>query len=154
MAKSLLSIVTVLAILASCSVADLATEPQIYDDAPKPTYTDDVMVTTQPLPSRDPIIITSQQAEEMMSQEGIIILDVRTQQEFASGHIPYATLLPYTEISTLASTIILDKGQTILVYCQRGRRSNIAAWALAEMGFTAVYDFGGIEDWHGSVTTP
>ncbi|MCL2572800.1 MAG: rhodanese-like domain-containing protein [Defluviitaleaceae bacterium] len=102
---------------------------------------------------REPIIITAQQAEEIMLQDGVLILDVRTPEEFQSGHIENAILLPYSDLFALAESVILDKDMTILVYCQSGRRSNIAAWLLYELGFTAVYDFGGILDWHGPVIT-
>ena len=101
-----------------------------------------------------PTIITPQQAEEMILHGGVIILDVRTQAEFELGHIENAVLLPYNQIAELAPTLISDKNQTILVYCQAGRRSRIAAEALADLGFTAVYDFGGLQDWHGEVFRP
>lgn len=87
----------------------------------------------------------------MMAQEGIIILDVRTEEEFAEGHIPNAVLLPDTEVKQRAEELLPDKEQTILVYCRSGRRSALAAQELADMGYTNVYDFGGILDWTGDV---
>jgi len=97
--------------------------------------------------------ITPQQAQAMMAQSdiNIIILDVRTQEEFRSGHIPGAILLPGDEILARAGYLIPDLDQIILVYCRSGARSNVAALALVELGYTAVYDFGGIMDWIGEV---
>ena len=95
--------------------------------------------------------ITAQEAQEMMDQENVIILDVRTEAEFAEGHIPNAVLLPDTEIKQRAEEVLPDKEQTILVYCRSGRRSALAAQELADMGYTNVYDFGGILDWTGDV---
>jgi len=85
--------------------------------------------------------------------EDVIILDVRTQSEFNEGHIPNAILLPYNDIKDKAKIILLDMDQVILVYCRSGRRSELAAKDLIDMGFTSVYDFGGIIDWTGEVVT-
>ena len=82
-----------------------------------------------------------------MEYGNVIILDVRTLQEFEEGHIDGAILIPIDEIEQLAPEMIPDKSQTILVYCRVGNRSNRAALILAQMGFTAVYDFGGINSW-------
>ena len=94
--------------------------------------------------------ITPDEAKEKMV-EGVVILDVRTQAEFDEGHIPGAILLPDTELSSRADQLLPDKGQTILVYCRSGRRSAASAKALAELGYTSVYDFGGIQDWTGEI---
>ena len=92
--------------------------------------------------------ITAEQAKEIMdSEEGYIILDVRTQDEFDETHIPGAILIPYDEILEKAECVLTDKDQLILVYCRSGRRSKIAAEALAELGYTNIKEFGGIIDW-------
>ncbi|MDI9480884.1 MAG: rhodanese-like domain-containing protein [Syntrophomonadaceae bacterium] len=96
------------------------------------------------------IKITAQEAQEMMGED-VIILDVRTQAEFAEGHIPNALLLPDNEIKQRAEELLPDKEQTILVYCRSGRRSELAAKELIQLGYTNVYDFGGILDWTGDV---
>ena len=67
--------------------------------------------------------------------------------EYDAGHIPGAMLLPYTEIENKAESMLLDKDKQILVYCRSGRRSKIAAEALASLGYTNVKEFGGIIDW-------
>ena len=92
--------------------------------------------------------ITSKEAQSMMSDD-VMILDVRTQEEFDGGHIRNAILLPYDEIGERAESVIKDKNLTVLVYCRTGRRSEIAARELIDMGYTNVFDFGGIVNWHG-----
>lgn len=96
--------------------------------------------------------ITASQALEKMQNEEVTILDVRTAQEYQQGHIPNAILLPYDQINQQAETILLDKEAMILVYCRSGRRSSIAAQALAELGYQHIYDFGGIQSWTGEIT--
>ena len=92
--------------------------------------------------------ITAEEAKEIMdSQEGHVILDVREQDEYDAGHIPGAILIPYTQIEDKADEMLPDKDQQILVYCRSGRRSKIAAEALAELGYTNIKEFGGIIDW-------
>ena len=92
--------------------------------------------------------ITADEAKEIMdSQEGYIILDVRTREEYDKGHIPGAILIPNTAIEAKAEEVLTDKNQLILVYCRSGRRSKIAAEALAELGYTNIKEFGGIIDW-------
>ncbi|TAH63631.1 MAG: rhodanese-like domain-containing protein [Anaerolineaceae bacterium] len=77
----------------------------------------------------------------------IIVLDVRTEEEFNSGHIKDAILIPNNEILERAEEELPDKEATILVYCRSGRRSSLAAENLTGLGYTNVYDFGGIIDW-------
>ena len=92
--------------------------------------------------------ITAQEAKEIMdSQEGYVILDVRTQEEFDQGHIPGAILIPDYEIEEKAEKVLKDKDQLILVYCRSGRRSKLAAEALVALGYTNIREFGGIIDW-------
>jgi len=90
--------------------------------------------------------ITAESAMNLMDSE-CTILDVREQDEFDTGHIPGAILLPYTEIETKAETILPDKEKLILVYCRSGRRSKIAAESLVNLGYTNIKEFGGIIDW-------
>ena len=92
--------------------------------------------------------ITAEEAKRIMdSEDDIIILDVREQDEYDSGHISGAILLPYTEIENKAEEMLPDKDKQILVYCRSGRRSKIAAESLAKLGYTNVKEFGGIIDW-------
>lgn len=91
--------------------------------------------------------ITSEQAKKMLDTKQVILLDVRTQSEFDEGHIENAVLIPYTEINQKAPSMLPDKNKKILVYCRSGRRSEIASRELVKMGYSDVYDFGGITDW-------
>ena len=92
--------------------------------------------------------ITAQQAKEIMDkEEGYIILDTRTQQEYGESHIPGAILIPYDEVQEKAEGILTDKNQLILVYCRSGRRSKLAAEDLVKLGYTNIKEFGGILDW-------
>ena len=92
-------------------------------------------------------ITASQARARMKAYPDAIILDVRTQQEFDTGHIPGAILLPDYTIETQASYVLPDKDAMILVYCRGGNRSASAARLLVSMGYTNVYDFGGINSW-------
>ena len=98
--------------------------------------------------------ITPAEAKVLMdSEDGYIILDVRTPEEFAAGHIAGAILIPDYEIGKKAESILTDKEQLILVYCRSGRRSKNAASELATLGYTNIKEFGGIIDWeYGPVT--
>ena len=92
--------------------------------------------------------ITAEEAKQIMdTEEGYIILDVRTQEEYDEGHIPGATQISHEEIAEKAEDVLTDKDQMILVYCRSGRRSKIAAEALVELGYTNIKEFGGISDW-------
>jgi len=89
----------------------------------------------------------------MEEEEGYVILDVRTQEEFDGGHIPGAVCLPNESIGTEPPSLLPDKGQLILVYCRSGNRSKQAAGKLAAMGYSRVVEFGGILSWPGDVVT-
>ena len=98
--------------------------------------------------------ITPAEAKALMdSEEGYVILDVRTPEEFAAGHITGAILLPDYELGEKAESVLTDQDQLILVYCRSGRRSKNAANELATLGYTNIKEFGGINDWkYGTVT--
>ena len=92
--------------------------------------------------------ISAKEAKNIIdSEEDYIILDVREQAEYDSGHIPDAILIPYTEIELKAEEAIPDKNTQILVYCRSGRRSKIASESLVNFGYTNIKEFGGIIDW-------
>ena len=91
--------------------------------------------------------IEPQIAKKMMEESSVIILDVRTSEEYNEGHIPGAVLIPDYEILETAEEILQDNNQTILVYCRSGNRSRKAANNLLYLGYQNVYDFGGIIDW-------
>ena len=92
--------------------------------------------------------ITQEAAKEMMDTQEVLILDVREQHEYDSGHIPGAVLLPVGTITEDTAAVVIDDLDTVvLVYCRSGNRSKTASQALADLGYTNVYEFGGINDW-------
>ena len=98
-------------------------------------------------------MISNKEAKQMMDeQKDSLILDVRTEDEYERGHIPQAVLLPLDTIEEDASSELPKKDQTILVYCRSGVRSKIAARILDAMGYTNVYEFGGILEWPYEIT--
>lgn len=98
--------------------------------------------------------ITAEEAANMMQSEtDYIILDVRTAQEYASGHIPGAVNIPNETIASEAIQQLPDKEQLILVYCRSGNRSKQASEKLVNLGYTNIVEFGGINDWSGEVVT-
>lgn len=98
--------------------------------------------------------ITPAEARKLMNENpDCIILDVRTEEEFASGHIENAILIPDYEIEAKAESMIADKDRMILVYCRSGRRSKLASEALVNLGYTNVKEFGGIIDWEYETVT-
>jgi len=87
-------------------------------------------------------------AKKMMDENNnCVLLDVRSKAEFQSGHIQGAKSLPLEEIPNQANAKLKDKDAVILTYCQSGMRSRTAAKTLVKLGYTKIYDFGGIMDW-------
>ena len=96
--------------------------------------------------------ISQETAKEMMAEDdGHIIVDVRRQDEYDEGHIPGAVLIPNESIGTEMPEELPDLDQIILIYCRSGNRSKQAAQKLADIGYTNVYEFGGIMDWTGPI---
>ena len=94
--------------------------------------------------------ITMLEAVELMEKEDhYLILDVRTQQEYAAGHIPGAIVVPNETIGTEEIAQLPDKEQLIMVYCRSGNRSKQASDKLVKLGYTNIVEFGGIIDWPG-----
>ena len=93
--------------------------------------------------------ITAEEAKSMMEEQpDAVILDVREQDEYDAGHIPGAVLLSVGTIDEeTAASAILEKDTVVLVYCRSGNRSKTASQALADLGYTQIYEFGGIKDW-------
>lgn len=91
--------------------------------------------------------ITAEEAKEIIDLEEVIILDVRTPQEYEEGHIDGALLIPDYDLKSLAESNLPDKDEKILVYCRSGNRSKSATNILIDMGYRNVYDFGGIINW-------
>lgn len=100
--------------------------------------------------------IDAETALSMMDKNtDAVILDVREQNEYDAAHIPGAVLLPVGTITEdTASQHIPATDSTVLVYCRSGNRSKTAAQALADLGYTQIYEFGGIQDWPYDVESP
>ncbi|MDO4867782.1 MAG: rhodanese-like domain-containing protein [Clostridia bacterium] len=96
--------------------------------------------------------IDQETAREMMAREdGHVVVDVRRQDEYDAGHIPGAILVPNETIGEEMPEALPDLEQVILVYCRSGNRSKQAAEKLADIGYSNVYEFGGIIDWTGEI---
>ncbi len=92
-------------------------------------------------------IIKADEAKKMMDAGNVIVVDVRTDSEYADKHIPNAINIPVESITTKQPDLLPDLNQTILVYCRTGIRAATASQKLVEIGYTKVYDMGGIVDW-------
>ena len=88
----------------------------------------------------------------MMDQGNVTIVDVRRADEYEAGHIPGAILVPNETILSEAATKLPDQNAVLLIYCRSGRRSAEAAQKLLSLGYSHVYDFGGILDWQYDIT--
>ena len=96
--------------------------------------------------------ISQDEAMKMMQEQtDCLIVDVRRPDEFAEGHIAGAVNVPNETIEDEAPDALPDKEQTLLVYCRSGNRSKEASQKLADMGYTNVYEFGGINTWEGEI---
>lgn len=121
-------LVILLLCLAGCAVGGQAVEMNTY------TQIDQEMAKTM-----------------MAADDGHVVVDVRRQDEYDAGHIPGAILIPNESISATQPELLPDLDQIILVYCRSGNRSKQAAQKLAEIGYTNIYEFGGIIDWTGEI---
>lgn len=96
--------------------------------------------------------ISQEEAMEMMKNESdYVIVDVRTMEEYLEGHIPDAICIPVESITNQQPSQLPDLNQTILVYCRSGNRSKQAAQKLLELGYSKIYEFGGINTWPGEI---
>ena len=91
--------------------------------------------------------INAEEAYEMMVSQEVVVVDVRTREEYDGGHIENAVLVPNESIGSEMPETLPDKEATLLVYCRSGRRSKDAAQKLLALGYQSVYDFGGVIDW-------
>jgi len=98
-------------------------------------------------------VIDTAAAKKMIDAGGVIIVDVRTDSEYASAHIPDAINIPVESIGTEKPSQLPDTGAVILVYCRTGIRAAAASKKLAAMGYTDIYDMGGIVDWQYETTS-
>ena len=91
--------------------------------------------------------VSAEEAYEMMVSQEVVVVDVRTREEYDGGHIENAVLVPNERIGSEMPKALPDKESTLLIYCRSGRRSKDAAQKLLALGYQSVYDFGGVIDW-------
>lgn len=91
-----------------------------------------------------------QGVEEYAGTPGAVLLDVRTPEEYAAGHIGGSRNIPLDALRGITD-VIRDKETPIFVYCLSGARSRQAEALLVNMGFTRVKNIGGISGWKGKV---
>lgn len=97
--------------------------------------------------------ITADEAKTMMDAGNVTIVDVRTAQEYADGHIPGAINIPLESIGSDKPAELTDTDADLIVYCRTGVRSKQASDKLVELGYQHVNDMGGIVDWKGETVT-
>ena len=98
--------------------------------------------------------ISQDEAMQMMQEQtDYLIVDVRRPDEFAEGHIAGAINVPSDDITDDMPELLPDKNQVLLIYCRSGNRSKEASKKLADIGYTNVYEFGGINTWEGEIVT-
>lgn len=88
------------------------------------------------------------QAKELIINEGAILIDVRTKEEYEAGHIEGAESLPVNEITEdTIKQLVSSLDNAIIVYCQSGARSKEAVDEIVNLGYKNVYDFGAMSNW-------
>lgn len=92
---------------------------------------------------------TTKEISQILKDEDFIIIDVRTEEEYKTGHIKNAINIPNSEINK----IDYPKNQPIAVYCKTGKRSHEVAKELKKMGYTQIYDLGGIQSMDENLIT-
>jgi phage shock protein E len=78
-------------------------------------------------------------------KDGALVIDVRSRGEFGSGHLPNAINIPLDEISSALPERVSDRDQVLLLHCQSGMRSAVAAKTLKRMGYTKVFNLGSLQ---------
>lgn len=91
--------------------------------------------------------ISPEDALTKIEEGSVILIDVRTKEEYAEGHIKTSINIPLDTLDSEISNYTTDVNQPLVVYCRSGSRSGAAAAWLNENGYTAVYDLGGIQNW-------
>jgi rhodanese-related sulfurtransferase len=97
--------------------------------------------------SQEKLHITPFDAKELLTNKEVVLIDVRTEEEFFMKRIEQALLLPVSEIDLLVEDVFPDKTKTYILYCRRGVRSAYAQRIMKAKGYLHVYDLGGILDW-------
>lgn len=96
--------------------------------------------------------LTPAQVQTMLEQQSAILIDVRSEAEYEQQHIPNALNIPLDQLSRITDMIAFD--EAVILYCRSGSRSAQAATQLRSMGYTNIYDLGGIQDWPYELVKP
>lgn len=136
-------------VLIGCTPGSSAISPPLDISS----HIDDIEPVSTPTPAALSKISAEQAKEIMDTADEFIILDVRTEEEYQEGHIEGAILIPDYDLASKAEELLSNKSTTLLIYCRSGRRSALAANTLIGLGYTSLYDFGGILDWPYEVVT-
>ena len=91
--------------------------------------------------------IGSAELNALLKDGKALLIDVREAAEFGAGHIPGAVNLPLGSLTELAAAELPDKDALIYLYCRSGARSQTGALQLVRLGYTNLYDLGGIINW-------
>ncbi len=83
----------------------------------------------------------------LQNKEDFVLVDVREVDEYKEGHIPHSMLIPLGTIESDFQSKVPSKDKKIVIYCRSGRRSKEAYAKITALGYTDVYDLGGIQDW-------
>lgn len=85
-------------------------------------------------------------ASSATAAQNVVLIDVRTPEEFQSGNLPHSVNVPYEQISSRIGELAADKNTPINLYCKSGRRAGIALEELKKLGYTHVNNLGGYQD--------
>ncbi|MBI2568329.1 MAG: rhodanese-like domain-containing protein [Candidatus Schekmanbacteria bacterium] len=109
-------------------------------------------LVTQPLPDFDPEL-----ARKLVA-DGALLLDVRSQDEYAERHLEGAKLIPAEDLADRLEEVTALTGgnldRPIVVYCRSGRRAAAAKVTLLAAGYSAVTNLGGLQDWESGAAVP
>ena len=88
------------------------------------------------------------QAEQSapIDMSSVILLDVRSPEEYASGYLQGARNIPHDRIEAEIAAVVPDKSAQVILYCRSGRRANTALETMRAMGYANVSNYGGLED--------
>ena len=96
--------------------------------------------------NKEEVTIKKVTCDEMKELDDAILIDVRSKNEYDVYHLDNAINIEYTEIDKKIESVVDDKDKKIIVYCQSGKRSDIAAQSLRDLGYKNIYDLGSINN--------
>ena len=102
---------------------------------------------TNNVEKNDFTLINANEAYKMIRNEEVIIIDVRSKEEYDTGHLKNSVNIPHTDIEDEIEDIVKDLNEKIIIYCRSGARANAASSVLAKLGYKNVYTFGGLDSW-------